>query len=156
MLENVLPKQFWVVLACLRSFLSFLGSFFLMPPAHYTHKKYFWQWMCGPNLKWIGVMVGELSQLVLLINIQKQRIERGLAQENHKTNFLAFRWSNNNENWYNISVKQMLGSSKVRTKIWDFDLVPVCKVNIFCIFHVTLRSTIRLRLPKRTHPKNVR
>ena len=36
-------------------------------------------------------MVGELSQLVLLINNQKQRIERGLAQENHKTNFLALR-----------------------------------------------------------------
>ena len=31
MLENVLPKQFWVVLACLRSFLSFLGSFFNAP-----------------------------------------------------------------------------------------------------------------------------
>ena len=32
MLENVLPKQFWVVLACLRSFLSFLGSFFFNAP----------------------------------------------------------------------------------------------------------------------------
>lgn len=89
--------------------------------------------MCGPNLKRIGVMVGELSQLVLLINNQKQRIERGLAQENHKTNFLALRWSNN-ENWYNISIKQGLGRNKVRIKIWDFDLVPVCKVNIFCNF----------------------